>query len=58
MIKERAGNTAMIFALLTPVLVLMGGGVLDVPDAYSPPAARPPAADAAAVGAVSRSSPG
>ncbi len=58
MIKERAGNTAMIFALLTPVLVLMGGGVLDVTDAYMRQAALQQAADAAAVGAVSRSSPG
>ena len=58
MLKGRGGNTALLFALLTPVLVLMSGGVLDLTDAYMRQAALQQAADAAAVGAVARASPG
>ena len=56
--KEKAGNTAMIFALLAPVLILMGGGAMDVTDAYMRQAALQQAADAAAIGAVARASSG
>ena len=56
--KERSGNTAMIFALLTPVLVLMGGGAVDLTLASMRQASLQQAADAAAVGSVSRNSPG
>ncbi len=55
--KERAGNTAMIFALLTPVLVLLGGGAVDLTNASMRQSNLQQAADAAAVGAVARSSP-
>ena len=55
--KERAGNTAMIFALLTPVLVLLGGGMVDLTNASMRQSNLQQAADAAAVGAVARSSP-
>ncbi len=58
MLKERAGNTAMIFALLTPVLVLLGGGAIDLTQVSMRQASLQQAADAAAVGAVARSSPG
>ncbi len=58
MLKERAGNTAMIFALLAPVLVLIGGGVVDLTQVSVRQASLQQAADAAAVGAVARSSPG
>ena len=58
MLKERAGNTAMIFALLTPILVLMGGGAIDLTQISMRQASLQQAADAAAVGAVARSSPG
>ncbi len=56
--KEKAGNTAMIFALLTPVLVLLGGGAVDVTNASMRQAKLQQAADAAAVSAVSQTSPG
>ena len=56
--KDRSGNTALIFALLTPVLVLLGGGAIDVTQASMRQASLQQAADAAAVGAVARNSPG
>ena len=58
LLRERAGNTAMIFALLTPVLVLLGGGAVDLTNASMRQSNLQQAADAAAVGAVARSSPG
>ncbi|WP_174300826.1 TadE/TadG family type IV pilus assembly protein [Caulobacter sp. S45] len=58
MFREKGGNTAMIFALVAPVLLLAGGGAIDVTDAYMRQTALQQAADAAAVGAVARASAG
>ncbi len=56
--EGRGGNTALIFALIAPLLVLMSGAGVDLTDAYMRQASLQQAADAAAVGAVARSSPG
>ena len=58
LLKERSGNTAMIFAVLAPVLVLLGGGAVDVTNASMRQSNLQQAADAAATGAVARNSPG
>ena len=54
---DRAGNVALIFAVLAPVLVLAAGGAIDVTNASMRQAQLQAAVDAAAVGAVSRGSP-
>ena len=54
----RRGNVALSFALLAPVIVLMAGVGIDVSDVTTRQAQLQQAADAAAVGAVSRNSPG
>ena len=58
MFKARAGNVALIFALVAPLLLVAAGGGLDLTDAYMRQAALQQAADAAAVGAVARASAG
>ncbi len=58
LIGENAGNTALTFALLTPVLVLLAGGAIDVTNASMRQSNLQQAADATAVGAVARTSPG
>jgi Flp pilus assembly protein TadG len=55
---SRAGNMAMTFALLTPLLALIAGGAIDVTNASMRQSQLQQAADAAAVGAVARNSPG
>ena len=57
-LENRAGNVAIIFALLVPVLALLAGGAIDVTNASMRQSQLQQAADAAAVGAVSRNSPG
>ena len=49
---------ALIFALLAPLLVLAGGGAIDVTNASMRQANLQQAVDAAAIGAVARNSPG
>ena len=56
--RDHAGATALTFALLTPLLVLLGGGTVDVVNASMRQSNLQQAADAAAVGAVARYSPG
>ncbi len=55
---NRRGNVALIFALLTPLLVLAAGGTIDVVHASMRQAQLQAAVDAAGVGAVARTSPG
>ena len=57
-LASRTGNVAMIFALLTPLLVLVAGGAIDITDASLRRAQLQQAADAAATAAVARYSPG
>ena len=54
----RSGNVALSFALLAPVLVLVAGVGIDISDVAMRQSQLQQAADAAAVGAVSRGSPG
>ena len=56
--KERSGNTAMIFALLAPLLIVMAGGTIDLVNASLRRSQMQQAADAAAVASVARYSPG
>ena len=56
--RNKAGNTALVFALLTPLLILVAGGAIDVTNASMRQAQLQQAADAAAIGAVARNSPG
>ena len=56
--RSRSGNTALIFALLAPLLILVAGGAIDVTNASMRQAQLQQAADAAAIGAVARTSPG
>ena len=58
MSRDRSGNVALIFALLAPLLVLSAAVAIDVADISLREAELQQAADAAAVGAVARSSPG
>ena len=55
---NRRGNVALSFALLAPTIVLLAGVGIDVSDITMRQSQLQQAADAAAVGAVSRSSPG
>jgi Flp pilus assembly protein TadG len=55
---DRMGNVAITLALLMPLLAVLAGGAIDVTNASMRQAQLQQAADAAAVGAVARSSPG
>ncbi len=57
-LRGRAGNVAMIFALVLPVLVLAAGGAIDFTNASLRRAQLQQAADAAATAAIARYSPG
>ncbi len=57
-LTKREGNTALTFALLAPVLVLFTGGTIDYVNASQRRAQLQQAADATAVSAVARYSPG
>ena len=58
LLANRAGNVALTFALLTPLLALLAGGAVDVTNASMRQSQLQQAADAAAVGAIARNSPG
>lgn len=55
---DRAGNTALIFAIAAPVLILFAGGVTDLIGAFLRQTQLQQAVDAAATSAVSRHSGG
>ncbi len=57
-LAKREGNTALTFALLAPLIVLFAGGTVDYVNASQRRAQLQQAADAAAVAAVARYSPG